>query len=156
MWVVLADYEATEPGMLSVHEGELVEVLDISRNDWCLIRPASRQSMEGWVPTAFLKPYNDSVGYCTLKYCILISSVFQNIFIYTHSVQVYIIFMIISSTHTLTAHPSMLPTLFRSRPSPDDSDTPTEVSDRDSNFSPELLEPLDNEEKRTDAKERRR
>ena len=48
--------------MLSVHEGELVEVMDISRNEWCLVQPSSRQSVEGWVPTAYLKPY-DAGGY---------------------------------------------------------------------------------------------
>ena len=62
LWVVLHDYTATEPGMLSVHEGELVEVMDISRNEWCLVQPSSRQSVEGWVPTAYLKPY-DAGGY---------------------------------------------------------------------------------------------
>ena len=47
--------------MLTVHEGELVEVMDISRNEWCLVQPSSRQSVEGWVPTAYLRPY-DSGG----------------------------------------------------------------------------------------------
>ena len=48
--------------MLTVHEGELVEVMDISRNEWCLVQPSSRQSVEGWVPTAYLRPY-DAGGY---------------------------------------------------------------------------------------------
>ena len=52
--------------MLSVHEGELVEVMDISRNEWCLVQPSSRQSVEGWVPTAYLKPY-DAGGYGKLS-----------------------------------------------------------------------------------------
>ena len=40
--------------MLSVNEGELVEVLDTSRNEWCLVKPVSRSSLEGWVPMAYL------------------------------------------------------------------------------------------------------
>ena len=43
--------------MLSVSEGEVVEVLDHSRNDWCLVRPATRPHSEGWVPAAYLAPY---------------------------------------------------------------------------------------------------
>ncbi len=62
MWVVLADYTASESGMLSVTESELVEVLDISRNEWCLVRPSERPLDEGWVPMGYLKPYN-SRGY---------------------------------------------------------------------------------------------
>ena len=49
--------------MLSVSEGELVEVIDTSRNEWCLVRTASRDMLEGWVPAAYLKPY-DMGGYC--------------------------------------------------------------------------------------------
>ncbi len=45
--------------MLSVSEGEVVEVLDHSRNDWCLVRPATRPNNEGWVPAAYLAPYRD-------------------------------------------------------------------------------------------------
>lgn len=56
--MVLADYHATESGMLTVHSGDLVEVMDISRNEWCLVRPSSSQSIEGWVPMGYLKPYN--------------------------------------------------------------------------------------------------
>ena len=63
LWVLLADYQATESGMLSVSEGELVEVIDTSRNEWCLVRTASRDMLEGWVPAAYLKPY-DMGGYC--------------------------------------------------------------------------------------------
>ena len=59
---MLADYTATESGMLSVREGELVEVLDISRNEWCLVHPSTRPLDEGWVPMGYLKPYN-SRGY---------------------------------------------------------------------------------------------
>ncbi len=76
MWVVLADYKATEGGMLSVGEGELVEVLDISRNEWCLVRPSTRPLEEGWVPMGYLKPYNsrDYGKHClnpiALMYCI--------------------------------------------------------------------------------------
>ncbi len=47
--------------MLTVHEGELVEVIDTSRNEWCLVRPSGREE-EGWVPAAYLKPY-DVGGY---------------------------------------------------------------------------------------------
>ncbi len=56
--MVLADYTATELGMLSVNEGEMVEVIDTSRNEWCLVKPMSRPS-EGWVPTAYLSPYGN-------------------------------------------------------------------------------------------------
>jgi len=45
--------------MLSVSEGEVVEVLDHSRNDWCLVRPAIRSHSEGWVPAAYLAPYRE-------------------------------------------------------------------------------------------------
>ena len=66
-WVVLADYQATESGMLTVYEGELVEVIDISRNEWCLVRPIARVAVEGWVPATYLKPY-DAGGYSKLVY----------------------------------------------------------------------------------------
>lgn len=56
-WVVLADYVATEAGMLTVSEGELVEVMDTSRNEWCLVRPMTRPSLEGWIPMAYLSPF---------------------------------------------------------------------------------------------------
>ena len=56
--MVLADYEGTEPGMLSVSEGELVELLDTSNNAWSLVKPASRPSTDGWVPMAYISPYN--------------------------------------------------------------------------------------------------
>ena len=65
--MALHDYTATEQGMLTVHEGELVEVVDIS-NEWCLVQPSSRQSTEGWVPTAYLKPY-EAGGYGKLCTC---------------------------------------------------------------------------------------
>lgn len=68
LWVVLADYKATEGGMLSVGEGELLEVLDISRNEWCLVRPSTRPLEEGWVPMTYLKPHN-SKGYG--KHCLI-------------------------------------------------------------------------------------
>ena len=45
--------------MLSVSEGEVVDVLDHSRNDWCLVRPATRPHSEGWVPAAYLTPYRE-------------------------------------------------------------------------------------------------
>lgn len=61
-WVVLANYIATEPGMLSVNEGEFVQVMDTSPNDWCLARSMSRPSMEGWVPSAYLSPYVGVAG----------------------------------------------------------------------------------------------
>ena len=66
-WVVLADYQATESGMLTVYEGELVEVIDISRNEWCLVRPIARGAAEGWVPATYLKPY-DAGGYSKSVY----------------------------------------------------------------------------------------
>lgn len=43
--------------MLSVSEGELVEVLETSSNEWCLVKSMSRPSTDGWVPTAYLCPY---------------------------------------------------------------------------------------------------
>ena len=56
-WVVLADYEGTETGMLSVTEGELVELLDTSSNAWGLVKPTTRPSIDGWVPMAYITPY---------------------------------------------------------------------------------------------------
>lgn len=55
-WMVLADYTATEPGMLSVSEGELVELIETSSNEWCLVRSRTRPSMDGWVPMAYVCP----------------------------------------------------------------------------------------------------
>ena len=52
---------------MRVWEGDLVEVIDISRNEWCLVRAIGRVGEEGegeggqeegWVPAAFLKPYS--------------------------------------------------------------------------------------------------
>lgn len=58
--MVLADYEATdEPGTLSVSKGEVVEIRDHAKNDWCLIRSFSRADTEGWIPAAFLTPYRE-------------------------------------------------------------------------------------------------
>ncbi len=57
-WVVLADYEGAEPGMLSVSEGELVELLDTSSNAWGLVKPTSLPATDGWVPMAYISPYN--------------------------------------------------------------------------------------------------
>lgn len=53
--------------MLTVYEGELVEVIDISRNEWCLVRPIARGAAEGWVPATYLKPY-DAGGYSKSVY----------------------------------------------------------------------------------------
>ena len=53
--------------MLTVYVGELVEVIDISRNEWCLVRPIAREAVEGWVPATYLKPY-DTGGYSKLIY----------------------------------------------------------------------------------------
>ena len=48
--------------MLSVTKGELVNVLGRSKNNWCLISPASRTNIEGWVPSSFLRPHSDEGG----------------------------------------------------------------------------------------------
>ena len=61
-YVVLANYEATDESMLSVNEGEVVEVLDQSKNDWCLVCPSSRTDVEGWVPLPYLTPYVEGRG----------------------------------------------------------------------------------------------
>ena len=52
-------------GTVRVSQGDLVEVIDISRNEWCLVRPVARSAEEeeegeegGWVPAGFLKPYS--------------------------------------------------------------------------------------------------
>ncbi|CAI8009161.1 Kalirin, partial [Geodia barretti] len=76
LWVVLADYPGEEEGTVRVWQGDLVEVIDISRNEWCLIRPVLHSEEtagkkeeeeeegvgeweeEGWVPAGFLKPYS--------------------------------------------------------------------------------------------------
>lgn len=55
-WVVLADYNGAEPGMLSVSEGDVVHVLELSSNQWCLVRTTSHPPADGWVPTAYLCP----------------------------------------------------------------------------------------------------
>ena len=48
---------------MRVWQRDLVEVIDISRNEWCLVRPVVRAGEEGveeggWVPAGFLKPYS--------------------------------------------------------------------------------------------------
>lgn len=49
---------------MQVSRGDLVEVFDHSRNEWCLIRPVGRpgqeveEDVEGWVPASYLKPYS--------------------------------------------------------------------------------------------------
>ena len=63
LWVVLADYPGEEEGTVRVWQRDLVEVIDISRNEWCLVRPVVRAGEEGveeggWVPAGFLKPYS--------------------------------------------------------------------------------------------------
>ena len=64
MWVTIADFVAQEEGTLSVRKGELVEVIDTSRNEWTLIRTVDREPREGWIPSDFIKRYNylDSYG----------------------------------------------------------------------------------------------
>lgn len=54
---MLADYAGTEPGTLSVREGELVELLETSTNEWCLVKPLTHPCTDGWVPMAYLCPY---------------------------------------------------------------------------------------------------
>ena len=47
--------------MLSVREGELVELQDMANNEWCLVRTtSSSSSKEGWVPANYLKPHSSS------------------------------------------------------------------------------------------------
>ena len=54
----MADFIAREEGTLSVRKGELVEVIDTSRNSWTLIRTVNREPREGWIPSEFIKRYN--------------------------------------------------------------------------------------------------
>ena len=54
--MVIADYTATESGMLSVNVGEKVDLLETSSNEWCLVRPREHPSQEGWVPMAYVCP----------------------------------------------------------------------------------------------------
>jgi hypothetical protein len=42
--------------MLSVSEGEIVELIETSSNEWCLVRSRTRPSMDGWVPMAYVCP----------------------------------------------------------------------------------------------------
>ena len=82
--MVLADYPGEEEGTVRVWRGDLVEVIDISRNEWCLVRPVVRaecegeegegegEEEEGWVPAGFLKPYSGGgFGECLVvpHYC---------------------------------------------------------------------------------------
>ena len=46
-----------------MNRGDLVEVIDISRNEWCLVKLVGQpegegEEEEGWVPAGFLKPYS--------------------------------------------------------------------------------------------------
>ncbi len=51
------------------------------------------------------------------------------------------------------AHPSLLPPRFHPHSSPDDSDV--ETPERNTVFSPEMVEVADNEERKADARKRR-
>ena len=54
----MAAFTAREEGTLSVRKGELVEVIDTTRNEWTLIRTVDREPREGWIPSDFIKRYN--------------------------------------------------------------------------------------------------
>ena len=62
----MAAFIGQEEGTLSVQKGELVEVIDTSRNEWTLIRTVDREPKEGWIPSDFIKRYNymDPYGKC--------------------------------------------------------------------------------------------
>lgn len=60
LWLTLAQYSASDEGTISVNEGELVEVIDNSRNKWSLVKTIGRQPREGWIPTEYIVPYNFS------------------------------------------------------------------------------------------------
>lgn len=75
-WVVRSDYTATEPSMLSVKKGELVKILDRSKNDWCLIRPSSRADVEGWVPATFLAMHEEEGAATNVKPSICLPKIY--------------------------------------------------------------------------------
>ena len=58
--MTLATYKASDEGTISINQGELVEVIDNSRNKWSLVRTLGRQPREGWIPTEYITPYNFS------------------------------------------------------------------------------------------------
>ena len=73
---MLADYPGDEEGTVRVWQGDLVEVIDISRNEWCLVRLVGRIGMEGegeegWVPAGYLKPYSGG-GFGELCVCVCV------------------------------------------------------------------------------------
>ena len=76
---------------MQVWRGDLVEVFDISRNEWCLVRPVGRpadqedeEEVEGWVPASFLKPYREGgFGKLVMLPQILLS------YLYMHTSHIY-------------------------------------------------------------------
>lgn len=64
----MADFSAQEEGTLSIRKGEVVEVIDSSRNKWALVRTIDREPSEGWIPSEFIRRYNymDPYGVCDL------------------------------------------------------------------------------------------
>ena len=54
--VALVDCLATEPGTIDIGEGEVLEMIDNSRHDWCLVRRTTfREPSEGWVRSSFIR-----------------------------------------------------------------------------------------------------
>ena len=53
-YIAISSYEPESDEVMSLHEGEKVEVLDDSQDDWWLVKKAFNNK-EGWVPGSFLK-----------------------------------------------------------------------------------------------------
>ncbi len=58
VYVAISAYEPESDEVLSLHEGEQVEVLDDAEEDWWLVRKFFN-SREGWVPGQYLKDKED-------------------------------------------------------------------------------------------------
>ena len=54
----LYDFEATDETMLSTKRGQVVRVIHSSNNEWCYVE--DRHNSKGYVPTAYLKAYQQA------------------------------------------------------------------------------------------------
>ena len=72
--------------MLSVREGELVELQDMANNEWCLVCTSSSSCKEGWVPANYLKPHSSSTyGETTVGTTAAVLIMFQAPYTVTHT-----------------------------------------------------------------------
>ena len=54
-FTVLADYNAMSHTEVTMHESDLVEVIQVGHQGWWLVRHLASE-LEGWVPASYLEP----------------------------------------------------------------------------------------------------